>query len=212
MEANQEQTPELEQQNAPVQEEVPVEAPAPQETAEPEQAAPPEQNEAAQEPQQPAEPEPEPTPEPDPPEPPKKPETGKAAESDKLLRLMAEFDNYKKRSIRERENIYSDVRVDTVSRFLPVYDNLCRALSAETADEAYKRGVELIFNQLLSVFQGLGVTEIAAEGQPFDPQLHNAVMHVEDESVGENTVVQELQKGFRLGDRVIRFSMVKVAN
>ncbi|MBQ2619422.1 MAG: nucleotide exchange factor GrpE [Oscillospiraceae bacterium] len=212
MEANQEQTPELEQQNAPVQEEVPVEAPAPQETAEPEQAAPPEQNEAAQEPQQPAEPEPEPTPEPDPPEPPKKPETGKAAESDKLLRLMAEFDNYKKRSIRERENIYSDVRVDTVSRFLPVYDNLCRALSAETADEAYKRGVELIFNQLLGVFQGLGVTEIAAEGQPFDPQLHNAVMHVEDESVGENTVVQELQKGFRLGDRVIRFSMVKVAN
>lgn len=215
MQANQEQTPELEKQTAPEQEEVPLEAQAPQETAEPEQNAEPqpEQNEEAKAPEQPAEAEAEQAPQPPrEPEPPKKPEAGKAAESDKLLRLMAEFDNYKKRSIRERENIYSDVRVDTVSRFLPVYDNLCRALSAETADEAYKRGVELIFNQLLGVFKGLGVTEIAAEGQPFDPQLHNAVMHVEDESVGDNTVVQELQKGFRLGDRVIRFSMVKVAN
>ena len=235
MEEKQAQTPELEQQAVPEQEAVPVEAQAPEAeqapAPQPEQAAQPEQNEAAKAPDQPAEaepeqaaepdkepepvPEPEPAQEPEPdkePEPPKQPERGKAAESDKLLRLMAEFDNYKKRSIRERENIYSDVRVDTVSRFLPVYDNLCRALSAETADEAYKRGVELIFNQLLGVFKGLGVTEIEAEGQPFDPQLHNAVMHVEDETVGDNTVVQELQKGFRLGDRVIRFSMVKVAN
>ncbi len=221
MEEKQAQTPELEQQAVPEQEAVPLEAQAPEA----------EQNEAAKAPDQPAEaepeqaaepdkepepiPEPEPAQEPEPdkePEPPKQPKRGKAAESDKLLRLMAEFDNYKKRSIREREAIYSDVRVDTVSRFLPVYDNLCRALSAETADEAYKRGVELIFNQLMGVFKGLGVTAIEAEGQPFDPQLHNAVMHVEDETVGDSTVVQELQKGFRLGDRVIRFSMVKVAN
>ena len=224
METNKEQTPDLETRNAqvPEPEEVPVEATAP------EQEQPAEQNAAAGEPEQPKEPEQEaeapeapeapkeqePAPEPEQPkepEPPKQPEAGKA-ESDKLLRLMAEFDNYKKRSIREREAIYSDVRVDTVSRFLPVYDNLCRALSAETADEAYKRGVELIYNQLMSVFKGLGVTAIEAEGQPFDPQLHNAVMHVEDETVGDSTVVQELQKGFRLGDRVIRFSMVKVAN
>ncbi|MBR4425083.1 MAG: nucleotide exchange factor GrpE [Oscillospiraceae bacterium] len=221
METNKEQTPDLETRNAqvPEPEEVPVEATAP------EQEQPAEQNAAAGEPEQPKEPEQEaeapeapeapkeqePAPEPEQPKEPKQPEAGKA-ESDKLLRLMAEFDNYKKRSIREREAIYSDVRVDTVSRFLPVYDNLCRALSAETADEAYKRGVELIYNQLMSVFKGLGVTAIEAEGQPFDPQLHNAVMHVEDETVGDSTVVQELQKGFRLGDRVIRFSMVKVAN
>ena len=221
METKQEQTPDLETRNAqvPEPEEVPVEATAP------EQERPAEQSEAAGEPEQPKEPEQEaeapeapeapkeqePAPEPEQPKEPKQPEAGKA-ESDKLLRLMAEFDNYKKRSIREREAIYSDVRVDTVSRFLPVYDNLCRALSAETADEAYKRGVELIYNQLMSVFKGLGVTAIEAEGQPFDPQLHNAVMHVEDETVGDSTVVQELQKGFRLGDRVIRFSMVKVAN
>lgn len=225
METKQEQTPDLETRNAqvPEPEEVPVEATAPeQEQPEVYPAQPTEQNEAAGEPEQeaeapeapeaPKEQEPAREPEqPKEPEPPKQPEAGKA-DSDKLLRLMAEFDNYKKRSIREREAIYSDVRVDTVSRFLPVYDNLCRALSAETADEAYKRGVELIFNQLMGVFKGLGVTAIEAEGQPFDPQLHNAVMHVEDETVGDSTVVQELQKGFRLGDRVIRFSMVKVAN
>lgn len=132
--------------------------------------------------------------------------------SDRLLRLMAEFDNYKKRSVKERENIYTDVRVDTVTRFLPVYDNLKRALEAETADEAYKKGVELTFQQLTDVFKNLGVEEIPAEGETFDPSKHNAVAHVEDESVGENVIVQELQKGFKLGDKVIRFSMVKVAN
>ena len=131
---------------------------------------------------------------------------------DKLLRLMAEFDNYKKRSVKERENIYTDVRVDTVTRFLPVYDNLKRALEAETADEAYKKGVELTFQQLTDVLKSLGVEEIEAEGETFDPAKHNAVAHVEDESVGENVIVQELQKGFKLGDKVIRFSMVKVAN
>ena len=218
VEAPQETAPEQEQPTpAPEQPEAEPEAAKEQNQAagEPEakqcaEAEAPKEPDQAKEPEQSKEPEQ--AKEPEPPKAPKQPETGKSGEGDKLLRLMAEFDNYKKRSIREREAIYSDVRVDTVSRFLPVYDNLCRALQAETADEAYKRGVELIFNQLMGVFKGLGVTEIEAEGQPFDPQLHNAVMHVEDETVGDSTVVQELQKGFRLGDRVIRFSMVKVAN
>ena len=135
-----------------------------------------------------------------------------AGQQDKVLRLAAEYDNFRKRSQKEKDALYGDIKANTLRDFLPVYDNLCRALSAETADEAYKRGVELIYNQLMSVFKGLGVTAIEAEGQPFDPQLHNAVIHVEDETVGDSTVVQELQKGFRLGDRVIRFSMVKVAN
>ena len=136
----------------------------------------------------------------------------KTDDTDRYLRLMAEFDNYKKRSARERENIYTDIRVDTVTKFLPVYDNLERAVAAETADEAYKKGVELTFQQLLEVFKKLGVEAIPAEGEKFDPNFHNAVMHVEDESAGENMIVQELQKGFRIGDKVIRFSMVKVAN
>ena len=133
-------------------------------------------------------------------------------DAERYLRLMAEFDNYKKRSARERENIYTDVRVDTVTKFLPVFDNLERALKTETADEAYKRGVEMTFNQLTDVFKKLGVEEIESVGKPFDPKLHNAVMHVEDESLGENEIVEEFQKGFKIGDKVIRFSMVKVAN
>lgn len=134
------------------------------------------------------------------------------AESERYLRLMAEFDNYKKRSVKERESIYTDVRVDTVSRFLPVYDNLERALRAETADEAYKKGVEMTFNQLMDVFGKLGVEPIESVGKPFDPNRHNAVMHVEDPDRGENEIVEEFQKGFKIGDKVIRFSMVKVAN
>ena len=140
------------------------------------------------------------------------PEAPAHNDSDKYLRLMAEFDNYKKRSIKERENIYTDVRVDTVTKFLPVYDNLERAMKAETADEAYKKGVEMTFNQLLDVFKKLGVEEIEAVDKPFDPNFHNAVMHVEDEALGEGMIVEEFQKGFKIGDKVIRFSMVKVAN
>ena len=134
------------------------------------------------------------------------------SDNDKYIRLMAEFDNYKKRSAKERENIYTDVRVDTVTKFLPVYDNLERALNAETADEAYKKGVEMTFNQLCEVFKKLGVEEIEAIGQTFDPQYHNAVMHVEDEEKGESEIVEQFQKGFKIGEKVIRFSMVKVAN
>ena len=135
-----------------------------------------------------------------------------AADSERYLRLLAEFDNYKKRSAKERENIYCDARVDTVTKFLPVYDNLERALKAETADESYKKGVEMTFNQLMDVFRKLGVEEIESVGQTFDPNLHNAVMHVEDGEKGENEIVEEFQKGFKIGDKVIRFSMVKVAN
>lgn len=144
-----------------------------------------------------------------------KPET--AVESapvsdDRYLRLMAEYDNFRKRSAKERENIYTDVRVDTVSKFLPVYDNLVRAMSTATVDEAYKKGVEMTFNQLCEVFKKLGVEEIEAVGKTFDPNFHNAVMHVEDEDKGESEIVEEFQKGFKVGDKVIRFSMVKVAN
>jgi len=134
------------------------------------------------------------------------------AENEKYLRLMAEYDNYRKRSAKERENIYTDVRVDTVTKFLPVYDNLERALATETSDEAYKKGVEMTFNQLKEVMTKLGVEEIPAVGEAFDPTYHNAVMHIEDEQYGEGIIVEQFQKGFKIGEKVIRFSMVKVAN
>ena len=134
------------------------------------------------------------------------------AERDRYLRLLAEYDNYRKRSTRERENIYSDALTDTVTKFLPVYDNLVRALEQSTADEAYRQGVEMIMTQFNDILTKLGVTPIDALGQKFDPTLHNAVMHEEDAEKGENEIVQELQKGFKLGDKVIRFAMVKVAN
>ena len=134
------------------------------------------------------------------------------AEHDRYLRLAAEYDNYRKRSARERESIYSDVRADTVTKFLPVYDNLVRALEQSTADEAYRKGVEMTMNQLRDILAKLGVTEIEAVGQKFDPALHNAVMHLEDDQYGEGEIVLEFEKGFKLGDKVIRFSMVQVAN
>ena len=135
-----------------------------------------------------------------------------AAEKEKFLRLAAEYDNYRKRSAKEREAMYADVKCDTVTRFLPVYDNLERALANETADEAYKKGVEMIMTQFKDILTKLGVEEITAAGRPFDPTRHNAVMHVEDENAGDNEVVEEFQKGFIMGDKVIRHSVVKVAN
>ena len=135
-----------------------------------------------------------------------------AAEKERYLRLAAEYDNFRKRSARERENIYADVRADTITRFLPVYDNLERALKQETTDEAYKKGVEMTMTGLLDVLEKLGVAVFGDEGETFDPNMHNAVMHCEDENAGENTIVQVFQKGFRLGDKIIRFAMVKVAN
>jgi len=143
----------------------------------------------------------------------KKAQTELAAEKDRYLRMLAEYDNFRKRSQKERESVYSDVRADTVTRFLVVYDNLERALKQATADEAYSRGVEMIFTQFKEILEKLGVCEIDAEaGTKFDPEIHNAVMHVEDENFGEGVVAEEFQKGFKLGDRVIRCSVVKVAN
>lgn len=135
-----------------------------------------------------------------------------AVEKEKFLRLAAEYDNYRKRSAKERESLFADVKADTVTQFLPVYDNLVRALANETADEAYKKGVEMIMTQLEDILKKLGVEEIPAVGKPFDPTRHNAVMHVEDDSYGDNEVVEEFAKGFIMGEKVIRFSMVKVAN
>ena len=135
-----------------------------------------------------------------------------AAEKDKNLRLRAEYDNFRKRSARERDNIYADVKADTLKKLLPIFDNLERALRQETADEAYKKGVEMTMTQFLEALKALGVTPIDCVGKEFDPERHNAVMHIEDESCGENTVVEVLQQGFMLGDKVLRFAIVKVAN
>jgi molecular chaperone GrpE len=135
-----------------------------------------------------------------------------AQQEDKYLRLAAEYENYRRRTAKEKETIWSDAKGEAAAAFLPVYDNLERALKQETADEAYKKGVEMTMNQLKSVLEKLGITEVPALGQPFDPKFHNAVMHVEDESLGENTVAEVFQSGFQLGEKVIRFAMVKVAN
>ncbi len=135
-----------------------------------------------------------------------------AEEKEKYMRLCAEYDNFRKRSQKERESLYADIKADTLLKFLPVYDNLERALKQETADEAYRKGVEMIMTQFNTTMEKLGVTEIEAAGQKFDPTIHNAVMHVEDESFGENEVAEVFQKGFKLNDKIIRFAMVKVAN
>ncbi len=135
-----------------------------------------------------------------------------AQQEDKYLRLAAEYDNYRRRTAKEKESIWADAKADAAVAFLPVYDNLERALKQETADEAYKKGVEMTMTQLKTVLEQLGIKEIPALGQPFDPNLHNAVMHVEDENFGENTVCDVFQAGFQLGEKVIRFAMVKVAN
>jgi len=135
-----------------------------------------------------------------------------SAERDKYLRLAAEYDNFRKRSAKEREMIYSDARTDAISKLLPVYDNLERALRMECSDEAYYKGVEMIMTQLTEVLYDMGVRDIPAVGEPFDPNRHNAVMSIVDPELGENVVAEEYQKGFILGDRVIRFSTVVVAN
>jgi len=136
-----------------------------------------------------------------------------STEKDKYLRLLAEYDNFRKRSQKERESTYSDVRADTALKFFPVYDNLERALKIETLDAAYRRGVEMVLTQFKEIISNLGVCEIeAGPNTKFNPEFHNAVMHVEDESFGEGVITEEFQKGFKLGDKVIRCSMVKVAN
>jgi len=134
------------------------------------------------------------------------------AERDRYLRLAAEYDNYRKRSAKEREKTYGDARIDTISRLLPVYDNLERALKMECADEAFYKGIELTMTQLTEILENMDVERIAAVGEKFDPNRHNAVMTIENPELGEKTVAEEFQKGFALGDRVIRFSTVVVAN
>ena len=136
-----------------------------------------------------------------------------AALNDQHLRLAAEYDNYRKRTTREKETIYQDAKLDTIAKFLEVYDNLERAVTqAGDDDNVHKKGMEMIFHQLQGILEKLGVTVIDPAGQPFDPERHNAVMHVDDENLGENVVAQVFQKGFLLGDRVIRFATVQVAN
>ena len=132
--------------------------------------------------------------------------------NDKYLRLAAEYDNYRKCTAREKENIYGDAKADTVKPFLEVYDNLVRGVAQFEEGDGHRQGMEMIAKQFLDVLAKLGVTEIEAEGQPFDPEKHNAVMHVDDESFGENIVAEVFQKGFMIGDKVLRFAMVKVAN
>ena len=139
-------------------------------------------------------------------------EKEKAALNDKYLRICAEYDNFRRRSQKEKDNLYGDIKANTVQQFLPVYDNLERALKQGTEDEAYRKGVEMIMTQFNATLEKLGVKKIESLGQAFDPNKHNAVMHVEDESLGENTIVEVFQEGFAIGDKVIRFAMVKVAN
>ena len=135
-----------------------------------------------------------------------------AEANDKYLRLAAEYDNYRKRTAREKEHVYGDAKADTVKPFLEVLDNLERGLAQFEEGDPHRQGVELIAKQLSAVLEKLGVTEIEALGQPFDPAKHNAVMHIDDEAFGENTVAEVFQKGYQMGDKVVRFAMVKVAN
>ena len=134
------------------------------------------------------------------------------AEHDSYLRLAADYDNFRKRTIKEKELSYGNGKADAVEKLLPVYDNLERALNQPTEDEAYKKGIEMTMQQLVEIFTGLGVEIFGEAGEVFDPNLHNAVMHIDDENFGENTICQVFQKGFKLGDKIVRFAMVQVAN
>ena len=132
---------------------------------------------------------------------------------DQFVRLTAEYDNYRKRTAKEKDSLYQDAKADTIKEFLAVYDNLERAVSTEgDEDSPHKKGLEMIFHQYQEILKKLGVTEIEALGQSFDPEKHNAVMHIDDETYGENVVSQVFQAGFTLGDKVIRHAIVQVAN
>ena len=133
-------------------------------------------------------------------------------QEDKYMRLLAEYDNYRKRTQKEKEASWTNAKAETIKELLPVYDNLARVLQQKTEDEAYAKGVEMIMTQMKNALEKLGVEEIPAAGQNFDPNLHNALMHIEDETLGENVVVEVFQTGFKLGDKIIRHSGVKVAN
>ena len=132
--------------------------------------------------------------------------------NDSHLRLAAEYDNFRKRTVKEKEASYGNGKADAVAKMLPVYDNLERALNQETADAAFKKGVEMTMNELVKIFTGLGVEIFGNVGDEFDPNLHNAVMHIDSEELGENILSQVFQKGFKIGEKVVRFAMVQVAN
>lgn len=132
--------------------------------------------------------------------------------NDKYLRLMAEYDNFRKRSAKERLELTASATGNAVSEILPVFDNFERALKVETADESYKKGVEMIFKQFSDAVKKLGVEIIDPTGEPFDPNIANAVSQIEDPELGENIVAQVFQKGYKIGDKVIRYAMVSVAN
>jgi molecular chaperone GrpE len=134
------------------------------------------------------------------------------AERDAHLRVAAEFDNFRKRTVKEKEASYGNGKADAVAKMLPVYDNLERALNQACEDAAYKKGVEMTMNELVKIFTSLGVEIFGNVGDEFDPNLHNAVMHVDNEELGENVIAQVFQKGFKIGDKVVRFAMVQVAN
>ena len=134
------------------------------------------------------------------------------AEHDSYLRLAADYDNFRKRTIKEKDASYGNGKADAIGKLLPVYDNLERAISQPCADEAYKKGVEMTMNELLKILDAMGVEIFGQVGDEFNPEFHNAVMHTEDESLGENVLSQVFLKGFKLGDKVIRFAMVQVAN
>ena len=135
-----------------------------------------------------------------------------AAEHDNYLRLAAEYDNFRKRTQKEREALYTDVKAETVGKFLPVFDNLQRALAQETADEAYKKGVEMTMTGLMGIMESLGVSSFGEVGEAFDPNYHNAVMHKDDENFGESVICEVFQTGFKVGEKVVRHAMVVVAN
>lgn len=134
------------------------------------------------------------------------------AEHDAHLRLAADYDNYRKRTLKEKEQSYTNGKSDAVAKLLPVYDNLERALNQQTSDAAYKKGVEMTMNELVKILNGLGVEIFGNVGEAFDPNLHNAVMHTEDDTVAESTITQVFQKGFKIGEKIVRFAMVQVAN
>lgn len=132
---------------------------------------------------------------------------------DQFVRQTAEYENYRKRTAKEKETLYQDAKADTIKEFLAVYDNLERAVAAEGGEDSpHKKGLEMIFHQFQEILAKLGVTEIPAKGLPFDPEKHDAVMHIDDASLGENMVAQVFQAGFLLGDKVIRHAIVQVAN
>ena len=131
---------------------------------------------------------------------------------DRYLRLMAEYDNYRRRTQKERENVYPDAVANTLKELLPLLDNLQRALDTPCADENYLTGIKMIQTGFEEYLKKMGVETFGKAGEPFDPNLHNAVMHTEDDRVGESTITQVFQKGFKMGDKIVRFAMVQVAN